>query len=224
MELFTLHVEKNTVYYKGCKKKLSIDDWIKPMWVGDHITAQKYGHIVYQFETNKKLNMINIYSGLFHSHLIDQLNLKYTHFDSISGIFNVDPHVKLILSAIGLPDSQSVINIHGTPKCRYTPPFSLNNIIDNVAYFHNKERNSIKSVDLQLANELYSIYGQHGFDGYIAPFATPTRFECGWFNQECCLFNPSQCINIVQQSGGSFLSNNNDKKEEIARLVKINTR
>ena len=131
----------------------------------------------------------------FRIHFIDQLNLKYGYFDPHNGTFSVSPYVRMILSALGLPDNNSVIKIHGLPSCQYTNRFTFENIIDNVPYFpRNGERNSIKSVDRDLANELYSIYGKYGFDGYIAPYAIPTRFECGWFNTECCVFNPSTCL------------------------------
>lgn len=111
----------------------------------------------------------------------------------------------MILSELGLSDSVSV------PQCQYTQPFTVDNIIDNTPYFHNKERNSIKKVDLELAKELRDIYGQYGFDGYIAPYETPTHFECGWFNQECCVFDPNQSLIIVKcmeiQTGGVLRKN-----------------
>lgn len=60
MELFTILIEKDISYYKGCKQNLSIDDWSKPMWIGHETTAKKYGKIIYEIKTKKKLKLINI--------------------------------------------------------------------------------------------------------------------------------------------------------------------
>jgi len=48
--------------------------------------------------------------------------------------------------------------------------------------------------DILLMEELNDIYARYGFDGYFSPVAVPSRFHCGWFNDEVALFRPQSVI------------------------------
>jgi hypothetical protein len=212
MELFSISIQPNTIFYKGSKDIIGPNIMIEPMWLGKLEVAKAYGKHIYEFKTESSLKMINLHSGIFRLHFMDMLNLKYMSNNREKGHYDVPDRVKWIMSTLGLPDNETMIGEFGQPTCKYEGIDTLDKIKKTAPYYGKGERNSIRDLDREMANELYDIYGRYGFDGYIAPYATPTRFECGWFNDEVCVFNPISVLSctqfkktITKQKGGNTI-------------------
>jgi len=100
MELFLIPIKKDTVIYRGLSDKNKIDgNW----FVYDIESTKQYGNEYNEYKVKKDLKLINLTSGIFQMHFMEQLNLKYTG-DNYDG-FDMEKFKSLI--PIGLPTLES---------------------------------------------------------------------------------------------------------------------
>jgi hypothetical protein len=158
------------------------------MWLT--LTANKYGKIMYSIGLKRDIKLINIQSGIFQMHLMDQLNIKYTTIDNDK---YTNTYKSRVMSTLGLPNTDEIMRVFGKPTCKYDNDQERAIVEVNQKYFAH-ERWSKDKDDKLLMKELNDIYGKYGFDGYYSPVAVPSRFHCGWFSDEVALFNPKSVI------------------------------
>jgi hypothetical protein len=125
------------------------------MWVSlNKKTADSYGKIVYKLTLNRQLRLINLQSGIFQLHLMDQLNMKYDQIDDDRHFIN---HYKArIMSTLGLPNTNEIIRVFGQPKCQYDNELAKHLTVANVPYFQH-ERFSKYENDQLLMTELQNM-------------------------------------------------------------------
>lgn len=190
MDLFTYIISQSLVLYHGSNTPIT-KLRNEPIWLSlNKKTAKKYGKIVYEICLKKDIKLINIQSGIFQMHLMDQLNVKYPILDN--GKY-INTYKSSVMSTLGLPNTDEIIRVFGKPTCKYDDVDMVNMIEVNRQYFAH-ERWSKEKDDRLLMGELDDIYSKYGFDGYFSPVAVPSRFHCGWFNDEVALFRPKSVI------------------------------
>jgi hypothetical protein len=215
MELFTITIDANTIIYHGSEHPIkNLQSTF--MWFSmNETTANKYGNNIYKFTLNRQLKLINIQSGIFQLHLMDQLNIKYTLIDDTTNFVN--SYKSRIMSALGMPNINEVIRVYGKPKCQYDNDNVKNITVANVPYFQH-ERWSKYEVDQLLMTEIHEIYSKYGFDGYISPTTVPSRLMCGWHHEEIGLFDPTNKFIPTSQSGGKITWDPSDFTKPIRHI------
>jgi hypothetical protein len=195
MELFTKIIRENTILYHGSEKQTFQLPKLFEWFALDIRVAHLYGNYMSQYRTSKSLNLINIQSGIFKIHFMDQLNEKYG-FNTTGTTVNKDKTD--VLMTIGMPNYESVVRVYGTPTCTYTSQDIEKHVHDNVPFFYG-DRNSFDKKDLKMIKDMKEIYENYGFDGYISTTNIPSRYTCGWFHPEIGLFRPQT---VFTQNGG----------------------
>jgi len=133
MDLFTYVISKSDVLYHGSDKPIT-KLRNKPMWLTlNQKTANRYGTIVYSIRLKNDIKLLNIQSGIFQMHLMDQLNVKYPIIDSDK---HVNIHKSKVMSTLGLPNTDEIMRVFGKPSCKYDDEYIKDMVEVNRQYFH----------------------------------------------------------------------------------------
>lgn len=213
MELFTCFLENNYELYHGTDTKIKKIQEI-PMWFSDKNYASLYGKYVYKFKTKKKLKLIDINSGIFKMHYINEIN---NIFD------NYKDRMRYLIS-LGLPNYFMQEMYLNKPECIYGNKMVFDTVSLYLNFNNNNNRFSRSGRNINSDNDfifmLRKIY--NNFDGYISKQNLPSHYHCGFIHPEICLFSCKdiELINFInnKQNGGK---KNVEKINYIPNKIKI---
>lgn len=199
--MYDIIIKAGTILYKGYENKPTTNIIDVPTWLSqDKEIALLYGNYIQEFIVKKDILLINLTSNEFHIDYLDKLNQLFTgnKFD------DVDDRKMEAAIPLGLPsfDYQTHYLLSKNIKLENPTKWTIQHEIAN-SFLLNKHRYSTYERDKNLSNILYNLYGNK-YKGYITNIKWPSKLHNGMFNRECCLFKPSDLIEINRsQKGGN---------------------
>lgn len=102
----------------------------------------------------------------------------------------------VLLAPLGLVEDE-IKNLKLNNPCKYLLKELKNNVERELQFFDNRNRLSEIFLDNNFVDFLAEEYSDAGFNGYISNVDNPSRFHCGFFNREVCLFKPLDFISHI---------------------------
>jgi hypothetical protein len=225
-------ITESSIFYKGGLKKENAikSDYIKPSWYSTKDVAEAYnedtGGIIAQYKTTKEILLLDIRSKAFHEVLTkiigklqnptnkkihDLLNDKLwrssiqfdmtfpEQFNYLSTRYPNDTNF-VTQHQSGITIKQSLQLLDGRIKNFKKSNFCVCDQYADVSFL--PQRYSRDNGDKQLVLVLNYLFGKK-YQGYIAgKWFTVLYGVVNCFHEEICIFNPSSCMQFVDEQGG----------------------